>query len=235
MTKINLLLCDTFPGLLPPEIPSYAGMFRQLFASVDPDAQLAIFDVRQQAYPAALSGEDLYLITGSNASAYDDTAWIGRLKEFIRRLHAERMPVAGVCFGHQVVAQALGGRAVRAAQGWGAGVRAAQVTDAAATPYFPRGQMRLLYNHHDQVVALPPDAVRFAASEFCPNEGFYIGGRVLTFQGHPEYTRAYSRHLLLRHAHGEPEQVRENALQSLAEATDHLAAARWMLDMLKQR
>jgi GMP synthase-like glutamine amidotransferase len=232
--KINILLCDTFPGLLPPEIPSYESMFRRLFTSVDPDARYEVFDIRQNAYPAALSGKELYLITGSLASACDDTAWVVQLREFIRLLHAERMKIAGVCFGHQVVAQALGGSVVRAAQGWGAGVRAAQVVDGSAAGYFPRGQMRLLYNHHDQVATLPPGAVRFAASEFCPNEGFFIGNHVLTFQGHPEHTHGYSRYLLLRHAHNEPAQVRENALQSLAAETDHLAAARWMLDMAKK-
>jgi GMP synthase-like glutamine amidotransferase len=232
--KINILLCDTFAGLLPPEIPSHVSMFERIFALVDPDVQFDVFDVQQHSYPSTLSDKELYLITGSNASAYDDTAWVARLREFIRRLYAEKMKIAGVCFGHQVVAQALGGRTVRAAQGWGVGVRAAQVVDDGAMRYFPHGQMRLLYHHHDQVEALPPDAVRFAASEFCPNEGFVIGRHVLTFQGHPEHTHTYSRYLLLYHAHNEPAQVRTRALQSLATGTDNLAAARWMLDMVRE-
>ncbi|MDR0688254.1 MAG: hypothetical protein LBF55_06175 [Prevotellaceae bacterium] len=232
--KISILLCDTFPGLLPPDIPSYAGMFQQLFSSVDSDVQCEVFDVRQGVYPATLRNGELYLVTGSNASAYDATPWVAQLRAFIRLLHAGRMKIAGVCFGHQVAAQALGGSVARAAQGWGAGVRPSQVVDGKAAAYFPSGQMRLLYNHHDQVVALPPDAVRFAASEFCPNEGFYIGNHVLTFQGHPEHTHEYNRYLLLHHAQDEPTPARESALQSLASATDHLAAARWMLDMAKK-
>jgi GMP synthase-like glutamine amidotransferase len=232
--KINILLCDTFPGLLPPDIPSYAGMFQQLFSSVDPDVQYEVFDVRQSAYPATLNDRELYLITGSNASAYDDTPWVARLREFIRLLYAKKMKIAGICFGHQIVAQALGGSVVRAAQGWGAGVRSSQVVDGKAAAYFPQGQMKLLYNHHDQVVALPPGAVRFATSEFCHNEGFYISNHVLTFQGHPEHTHEYNRYLLLYHAQDEPAQVRESALQSLTNATDHLAAAAWMLDMVEK-
>jgi GMP synthase-like glutamine amidotransferase len=233
MMKINILLCDTFPGLLPPEIPSYVSMLQQLFSAADPEAQYEVFDVRQGVYPATLRNGELYLITGSNASAYDATPWVAKLREFIRLLYAGKMKIAGICFGHQVVAQALGGNVARAAQGWGAGVRSSQVVDDSAAAYFPNRQMRLLYHHHDQVVTLPPDAVRFAASEFCPNEGFLIRNHVLTFQGHPEHTHDYNRYLLLYHAQDEPAQVRENALQSLTNATDHIAAAKWMLDMAK--
>jgi GMP synthase-like glutamine amidotransferase len=92
--------------------------------------------------------------------------------------------------------------------------------------------MSLLYHHHDQVTELPSCAVCFAKSDFCPVEGLYIDDRVLTFQGHPEYTPEYNRYLLLNHAADEPEDVKTNALASLNRTTDSLAAARWISSLI---
>jgi GMP synthase-like glutamine amidotransferase len=223
--KINILLCDTFDVELPNEIPDYVYLFRQLFGMFDNAVYYDIFDVRQDEYPPSLHRDELYLIPGSNASAYDDTPWVKSLAGFIREMYATNVKMVGVCFGHQIIAQALGGRVERAMQGWGTGVRTSNIIDPKALEFFPEGQMNLLYNHHDQVVSLPPQAKCFARSEFCPVEGFYIDDRILTFQGHPEYTSEYNRHLLLNHSNGEPDNVITAALDSLNRKIDSLAAA----------
>jgi GMP synthase-like glutamine amidotransferase len=229
--KINVLLCDRFEGQLPEDIPDYVYLFRQLFGKLDTDVSYEIFDVRNNVYPASLRGDELYLIPGSRASAYDNTQWVKTLLEFIRAMYSEGVKMAGVCFGHQVIAQALGGRVEQARQGWGTGVRSSEIVDPKALKFFPEGQMNLQYNHHDQVVELPPRAKCFARSEFCPVEGFYIDDSIVTFQGHPEYTPEYSRYLLVNHSVGEPDDVITNALASLNSRTDHLAAAKWILSM----
>jgi GMP synthase-like glutamine amidotransferase len=107
------------------------------------------------------------------------------------------------------------------------------VIDARALAYFPAKTLNLHYNHHDQVILLPPKAVCFAKSDFCPIEGFYIGNQALTFQGHPEYTAEYNRYLLLNDSAGEPADVVEKAIASLDKRADSLLAAKWMLDNLK--
>ena len=142
----------------------------------------------------------------------------------------------GVCFGHQVIARALGGEVRRYDGGFGAGIRASQVIDERMAPYFPGQEMRLLYSHHDQVVSLPQDAVLCATSDFCKNESFRIGHQVVTFQGHPEFTVAYSRHLLTNCCDDVDEPVRLAALQSLERLTPQgLEAARYALDLLLDR
>ncbi|KAA6330336.1 Carbamoyl-phosphate synthase small chain [termite gut metagenome] len=235
MMKINILLCDSFPGLLPPDIPSYPSMFQRLFNSIETGIRYEIFDVRQNIYPETLSDKELYLIPGSTASAYDDIPWINKLQEFIRTLHGKKMKTIGICFGHQIIAQALGGRVMRAPQGWGTGIRSSAVVAPEAERYFPQKEMYLHYNHHDQVVELPPRAIRFATGDFCINEGFFVGDHILTFQGHPEYTREYNKYLLLHHAPDEPEEIKTKALKSLSNEADNLAAANFILDMIREK
>jgi GMP synthase-like glutamine amidotransferase len=226
--KINILLCDTFADRLPAEIPCYEFLFRQLFGKSDDTVCYEIFDVRHGIYPASLNGAELYLIPGSRAGAYDDTPWIKSLIGFVRKMYAENIKMAGICFGHQIIAQALGGKVERAKQGWGTGVRTSEIIDSKALRFFPEGRMNLFYNHHDQVVELPSCATCFAQSDFCRIEGFYIADRALTFQGHPEYTPEYNRYLLVNHSDGEPEDVKTAALASLNRKTDSFAAAQWI-------
>jgi GMP synthase-like glutamine amidotransferase len=227
--KINILLCDTFDGELPDDIPEYAFLLRQLFGKLNKHVRYEIFDVRANIYPTSLRGDELYLIPGSHASAYDDTPWVKLLITFIRTMYSEGVKMAGICFGHQIIAQALGGKVERAKRGWVPGVRTSEIIDPKALTFFTKGEMSLFYNHHDQVVTLPPQAKCFARSKFCPVEGFYIDDKVLTFQGHPEYTAEYNRYLLLNHAVNEPEEVKTMAFASLNRATDSLAAAKWII------
>ncbi|MDR1887752.1 MAG: hypothetical protein LBQ70_07560 [Prevotellaceae bacterium] len=226
-------MSDTFSDILPAEIPDYVSLFRKLFGMIDNTVRYEIFDVRHDIYPDSLNRDELYLITGSRAEAYGDSPWIKSLIEFIRKMYAEGMKIAGVCFGHQIIAQTLGGKVERAKQGWGTGVRTADITDPKALTFFPAKRISLFCNHHDQVTELPPRAVCFAKSDFCPVEGFYIDNQVLTFQGHPEHTAEYVRYLLLNHSDGEREDVKTAALASLTGKVDSSAAAQWIKSLVR--
>ncbi len=217
--KINMLLCDTFPGLLPPEIPSYASMFENLFHSVLDTYQLQIFPVMKGLFPSSIHNNELYLITGSNRSVYEDIPWIKDLLQWVRKAHDSKAHVTGICFGHQAIAQALGGYVEKYPGGWGTGIRESTVVDKELEKFFPDKKMHLLYNHHDQVMRLPSNAVPLATSDFCTNEAFRIGNYILAFQGHPEYTIGYERHLLKNHATSEEESVKKRAMESLRNFT----------------
>jgi GMP synthase-like glutamine amidotransferase len=212
-------------------------MLLRLFLAVAPDLEYETFDVHRGVFPAAFHADELYLIPGSRDSAYDDTPRVRNLIRLVRDMDAAKVKMAGICFGHQIIARALGGRVEKARQGWGTGLRRSTVRDLKASAYFPKGTVSLLYNHHDQVTALPPQAVCFAQSDFCPFEGFYVEDRILTFQGHPEYTPDYSRYLLLHHAGDEPEEVKTNALASLNDCRppDSAAVARWLVNLLRTK
>lgn len=229
--KLNILLCDRFPGLLPEYIPSYESMFIRLFERNCRDFTYEVFDVLDGKFPGEVNRQDVYLITGCNLGVYDDVDWIKQLLQWIVMADRERLKVVGICFGHQAVAQALGGKVERAAVGWGTGVRESTIIDGEALRRFPTGRMRLMYNHHDQVVSLPPHATVFATSTFCPVEGFYIGDHIITFQGHPEYVPQYNVHLIVDFAADEPEDVKTAALRSIGNMNhDGDIVAQWIAE-----
>jgi len=231
--KINILLCDTFPGLLPDFIPSYASMFFDLFNSVSDNVSFEVFPVMQSVWPTSIQRDQIYLITGCNRSVYEDEGWIVQLLQWIREAHAVRAKVIGICFGHQAIAQALGGKVERYSGGWGVGIRASQVTDDEFAHCLPDGQMRLLYNHHDQVTRLPEGATVLASSPFCRYEALRIGHNIYSFQGHPEYTPEYELHLLRLHADNEDPEVKRRATISIEQQTHQGAIiAAFLLEQL---
>ncbi len=233
MIRVNILLCDTFPGRLPDFIPNYELLFMDLFAAIGEQVSYKIFQTWQGELPPSVNTDEIYLVPGSLDSAYDDKPWIVALVKWIEHAYCRGAKLMGVCFGHQVIARALGGEVRPYEGGFGTGVRASHVIDEEMRRYFPDGEMCLLYSHHDQVMTLPPDAVLCATSDFCKNESFRIGHQVVTFQGHPEFTVAYSRHLLTNCSDDLDEPVRLAALQSLDQMEPQgFEAARFALDLL---
>ncbi|MCD8044131.1 MAG: type 1 glutamine amidotransferase [Tannerellaceae bacterium] len=235
MQTINLLICDTFPGLLPASVESYGSMLCNLFSSAtQQEIRFKTYYTHQGELPHDILPNELYLIPGSNSGAYEKKKWIKELICFIREANRKKVPMAGICFGHQVIAQALGGEVQPSEKGWGTGIRTSRIIRSNGLEYFPEGALSLHYNHHDQVIKLPPEAICFATSDFCPHEGFQIGDHILTFQGHPEYTNEYNLHLICNHGDNEPEEVKKVAIESIR-TKEHqgLQVARWILSLLE--
>ena len=90
--------------------------------------------------------------------------------------------------GHQMVAQALGGRVEKAQVGWGIGAQ--RYDTVLPLPSLPGPTTTLLASHQDQVVQVPADATVWSTSDYCPVAGMVVGERMLTVQGHPEFTPA---------------------------------------------
>ena len=236
MTRVNILLCDTFPGRLPDFIPNYESLFLDLFVGIGEQVNYRVFQTWQGELPSVINADEIYLVPGSLDAAYDDKPWIVALLQWIEKAYVRGARLMGVCFGHQAIARALGGAVRQFAGGFGVGVRASRVIDRDMKTYFPGQEMRLLYSHHDQVVALPQDAELCATSDFCENESFRIGHQVITFQGHPEFTVAYSRHLLTNCSDDVDPVVRSAALLSLdGMKPQGDIAARFALDVLLNR
>lgn len=232
---INVLLCDTFPGRLPADVPSYVSMHERLLHSVCPGAQFRVFMAMEGQLPSLLNRDEIYLIPGCINSAYDPLPWIADLQRWIRQAVVKGVFLVGVCFGHQLIAQALGGKVEHYAGGWGTGVRQSDVLDADLRQFFPNGKIHLLYNHHDQVISAPREAVTLATSSFCRYEALRVDNHVFTFQGHPEYTPSYMRFYFDHLAAEQDAAVVERGRQSLIQMQPQGdVVARYLLHAFKQ-
>lgn len=213
----------------------YADMFAAMVARADPSVELVVYDARHGELPARPDECEGWLCTGSSASVYDDEPWIEALAGFLRAVHEVRWPFVGICFGHQLVAHALGGRTERATVGWGAGALPMDVTGAEAWMGREQGlaTATLLYSHQDQVTALPPGGRVLATAAHCPVAMLAVDDHIVGIQAHPEFTADYMRALLVDRVDRIGEAGTAAALASLEQPTDEGAVAGWLLAFLR--
>lgn len=139
------------------------------------------------------------VITGSAFGVYDSPVWIDELRLFIRDVYSAEIPMLGICFGHQIMADALGGKVEKSDKGWGIG---RHVYKMKKKPSFMNGigdEVAIAAVHQDQVIEKPQEAKVFMASDFTPNAGLiYNNGAAISMQPHPEFNVAYSKALVDR-------------------------------------
>jgi len=171
-------------GIAPDSLIEHSGDYPDMFARLlqGHGFRFETYRVVDGQMPADVTACDGWLITGSRHGVYEDHPWIAPLEEFIRTAFAARVPVVGICFGHQIVAQAMGGTVERHAGGWAVG----------ATDY-DFGDRTLTLNawHRDQVTQAPAGARVIASNAFCANAALMYDDRALTVQAHPEFQPAF--------------------------------------------
>jgi GMP synthase-like glutamine amidotransferase len=213
----------------------YGDMFTAMVARADPTAEVVVHDAVHGPLPERPGACDAWLCTGAAASVYDAAPWIDGLSDFVRAVHAAEVPLVGICFGHQLLAHALGGRTERAATGWGVGAPPMEVVAQEPWMVPPLATATLLYSHQDQVVALPPGATVLAVAAHCPVAMFTVGDHALGVQAHPEFATPYLRALLADRVDPIGEAATAAALRSLDRPTDEATVARWILEFVRSR
>ncbi len=226
--KIAFLQAGFPPEGLEAEYGSYLTMFQDSFAACGADLELVDFHVQKGKLPDVDAGFDAYLCCGSPNSVYDDEPWIGKLLDFVRELDAKGRRMVGICFGHQLIAQALGGEVRKARQGWGVGNIKSEIV--AQQPWMTPtvADLDLLYTHQDQVVRLPEAAELLLRAQHCPIAGFTIEDRFLAIQSHPEFKPEFLGALLNERRERIGSESVDAALPSLDREVDSKMVLGWI-------
>jgi len=232
--KIAILETGRINEAIASRFDRYPEMFRTMFSRAGADdRELITIPVVDGVIPASVDEFDGYLVTGSAAGVYDDFDWIAPLMAFLREAHAADKPLVGICFGHQVIAHALGGRTEKWHGGWGLGVYDVALADAPA--WMPADDnVRLIHIHQDQVVQLPDDAELIGSTSFCTNAMFYIGDNVFCMQGHPEFTPDYTAALMEARIDKMGKDRVADATRSLEDDHQGITIAGWIASFFRQ-
>ena len=186
--KIGILLAGHFSG---PMLEKHGDVDNVLGAMlVGNGFEVTSYAVCDHQFPDSVDCQDGWLVSGSINSANDDLVWINQLKAFIRDIYQQKSPLVGICFGHQVIASALGGVVEKYQGGWGVGNHQYQIEDSDFAP-------RIIAWHQDQVVEKPAAAQCIGGSDFCINAFLVYNNQVFTMQPHPEFSTELARDLLV--------------------------------------
>ena len=223
--KIGILMAGHFPLADRPELGDYDALYSRLLDGFG--FTFESYAVVDLDFPAEVTQCDGWLISGSRHGAYEDHPFIPLLEDFIRRAHAANVPMVGICFGHQIIAQALGGRVEKFAGGWSVGLKDYD---------FDGDTLSMNAWHQDQVIDLPEGATRLASNDFCANAAAVYGDRILTIQPHPEFESVAVHGLAEVRKPGKiPDDLVDAALARTDLPNDNARAAAMIATFFKER
>ncbi|MHA6265161.1 type 1 glutamine amidotransferase [Arenibacterium sp. CAU 1754] len=222
--RLAILITNTDNSDFAKARPDDGEKFATLIREVRPDWSCDPYWVCRDEFPSDITGYDGVLITGSPASVSEKAPWMTRLETLIRNMVATGVPLFGACFGHQLIAKALGSRIIRNPDGWGHG--RLEISRAERMPWSGPEQVLSLYGSHIEQVEKAPDNAQVTFSGTgCPVAGFALGDTVSTIQHHPEMTHAFITDLVEHYAHDLGAEVTETARKSLVRPADRTAFA----------
>jgi GMP synthase-like glutamine amidotransferase len=221
--ETGILVTGAPPPDLEPRFGPYSAMFERLLG---PGFAIRAYDVAAGMLPDRPEACSAFLVTGSAAGVYEPLPWIGPLLAFLREAKG-RSKLVGICFGHQAMAEALGGRVEKSERGWAVGLQ--DYTLVARAPWMgenPPGRIAVPVSHQDRVTVAPPGAEVLAHSAFSPFGMLAWGADALSMQFHPEFEPDYARALIQSRRQRLPDP--DSALASLDAPDDRALVAQWI-------
>jgi GMP synthase (glutamine-hydrolysing) len=146
-----------------------------------------------------VGGYDGLIVSGSPRSLVEPEPWMDEAAAFLRRAADAGVPVLGVCFGHQLLGYAWGGRVRVNPNGWEVGTVLVELTEAGRhDPLFDGVPHTLHVNqsHRDEVAVLGPEVSCLAASAHTETQSLAVGAHVRGVQFHPEMNGAVVRRIM---------------------------------------
>lgn len=233
--KLTIIEAGLVPPALEHRFAPYRTMFQEMFESTGVAFDYEVASVFGDAPLPDPRGLEAIAITGSSAGVYEDHAWLDPLRELIRGAYAARVPMVGICFGHQIMADALGGDVRKSEKGWGLGRHTYRVMERPGFMADAPQTLSVLCSHQDQVITPPSEAQVILASDFAPNAGlFYRSGAALSFQPHPEFSDEYGQALAELRRGRASEEVVDEALGSFRLPSDSALVRGYIARFLTQ-
>ena len=232
--KLTLIQPTDVPEPLRQRFGPYDAMFKRMF-----EREGFAFETVRLADGAPLpdpTALDAVLITGSSAGVYDNhLSWMEPLRQFIRAAYAAKTPMVGICFGHQIMADALGGDVRKSEKGWGLGRHVYVVTQRPPSIGGDLPEFAISCSHQDQVIVPPDEAEIFMASDFTPNAGLvYRNGAAISLQPHPEFSDDYTVALAEMRRGRAPDALIDTAVASVSRRSDSAEMAGYLGAFLRR-
>jgi GMP synthase-like glutamine amidotransferase len=192
--KVGLLICDHVADEFKHIDGEYLDMFRKLL----PSLELEPYYVVDGHFPQSVDDHNAYVCNGSMYSVYHPAAWIVSLKDFVYKIGASNKKFVGVCFGHQMIAHAMGGVVQKAPVGWCVGAHTFKIVSKEAWMQPAKETCNVLMLCQDQVTKLPKRSRVLATSPDCEIGMYLVNECMLGIQGHPEFSREYNEALIIK-------------------------------------
>lgn len=152
-----------------------------------PEAEFVPVHIAVGASMPNTSDVDGVIISGSEKGVYDDTPWMQPLRENLVAMRKANVPIFGICFGHQIMADVFGGKAEKVDKGFITGARQFDMG---------HGEQPAYVAHQDQVTEVPPEATVIASAPYCPAAALAYDFPAMSVQFHPEYSGGFTHDLI---------------------------------------
>ncbi len=234
--RVTIIETGRAPGRLSEDFPRYPDMFASLMSAADANLSFETVALLDGAALPAPAARQAILITGSPYGVYDDTPWMEPLRDFIRSAFTVRTPMIGVCFGHQIIADAMGGDVRKSPKGWGVGRHTYSIRESRSWMPDAGASVSLSVSHQDQVITPPDSAVTLASSAHTDHAMLaYRDAPVISIQGHPEFSDPFVSALYAaRRGKSLTDAEADGAIASLSAPEDNARVATWLAHFLRE-